>query len=59
MPQYKLYYFPLRARAEAIRLVFHYKGIPFEDVRIPRDEWESKKSGKFNLMKPQQILLYF
>jgi hypothetical protein len=51
MPEYKLYYFPLRARAEAIRLIFHYKSIPFEDVRIPREEWSSKKTSKLLLSR--------
>jgi glutathione S-transferase len=48
MPQYKLTYFPLRAKAEAIRLALHYKGIPFEDVKVTKEEWPSKKSCKFN-----------
>jgi glutathione S-transferase len=48
MPEYKLYYFPLRARAEAIRLMFHYKGIPFDDVRVSDNEWSSIKDGKLN-----------
>jgi hypothetical protein len=52
MPEYKLSYFPLRARAEAIRLIFHYKSIPFEDVRIPREEWPAKKNSKLFCATP-------
>jgi len=45
MPSYKFYYFPVRARGEAIRLILHYKSIPFEDVRVSKEEWPSKKSS--------------
>jgi glutathione S-transferase len=46
MPEYKLYYFSRvhRGRAEGIRLLLNYKGIPFEDVRISFEEWPSKMS---------------
>lgn len=30
----KLYYFPARSRAEAVRMLFKYTKIPFEDVHI-------------------------
>ncbi|KAI1704917.1 shK domain-like domain-containing protein [Ditylenchus destructor] len=33
-PEYKLWYFNLRGRGEAIRLLFHYLNEPFEDFRI-------------------------
>ena len=39
MANYKLYYFLNKGRAEAIRLLFAYKDIQYEDVRIPKDKW--------------------
>eukprot|EP01039_Chlorochromonas_danica_P009266 gene9266-10230_t len=38
-----LYYFPLRARAEPIRMMFFYGNIPFSDVIIPMTEWKGIK----------------
>ncbi|KAI6230030.1 Glutathione S-transferase-1 [Aphelenchoides fujianensis] len=45
MPEFKLHYFDLRARGEPIRLIFAYKGVPFEDVRYNFEEWPSKKES--------------
>ncbi|XP_077992743.1 putative glutathione S-transferase 6 [Glandiceps talaboti] len=38
-PKIVLYYFNFRARAEVIRLILHYGGVPFEDKRITFEEW--------------------
>lgn len=45
MPQYKLYYFNGRGRAELARLVFAAAGVPYEDVRFTKDDWNKKKAG--------------
>lgn len=39
MPKYKLSYFPIRGRAEAIRIVFAVAGVEFEDNRVGPKEW--------------------
>jgi hypothetical protein len=44
--EYTLHYFDVRGRAEPIRLLFHYTGTPFNDVRIPKQEWRAKKQSK-------------
>jgi glutathione S-transferase len=43
MPQYKLFYFPAKGAAEPIRLLFAYKGIQYEDIRLSGDGWLEKK----------------
>ena len=40
---YKLSYFPIRARAEAIRLILAYGAIDYEDVVISFNEWDNCK----------------
>ena len=51
MADYKLYYFPGRGLGEPIRLLFAYKGIKYEDIRIPRDKWpENKPNMPFGMM---------
>ena len=35
MPEYKLYYFGLHGRGDAIRAALNHAGVDFEDVHIP------------------------
>ncbi|XP_072050678.1 glutathione S-transferase 1-like [Amphiura filiformis] len=42
MPQYKLFYFISKGRAESIRLMFHISETEFEDVRIMHVDWLPK-----------------
>lgn len=42
MPQYKLTYFQLRGKAEAIRMTLAVADVEFEDVRVSMDEWSAK-----------------
>ena len=41
-PQYELLYFPIRARAEHVRLLFHFSGTPFVDTGVT--DWPSLKA---------------
>lgn len=43
MPTYKLIYFNVRGRAEAIRLVLAASGTKYEDVRIEFEQWPALK----------------
>ena len=51
MAEVQLYYFPIRGKAEFIRLLFKAAGQPFEDNTVPRESWgpssEAKKCKKF------------
>ncbi len=43
MPTYKLYYFQARGVAELIRWIFIQAGVPYEDVRLSKEEWAEFK----------------
>uniref|UniRef100_A0A1X7UUC6 Glutathione transferase n=1 Tax=Amphimedon queenslandica TaxID=400682 RepID=A0A1X7UUC6_AMPQE len=43
MANYKLFYFPGRGTAEAVRLLFAHKEIKYEDIRIAGEEWQKEK----------------
>ena len=45
MAEYKLYYFNARGRAELCRLILKYADVPFEDVRMEREEWLQRSKG--------------
>ncbi|KAF8375519.1 hypothetical protein PRIPAC_81948 [Pristionchus pacificus] len=40
---FKLIYFDVQWRCEPIRILFHYFGQEFEDMRITNDEWQQMK----------------
>lgn len=46
MPTYKLYYFNGRGRAELARIIMHYAGVEFEDIRFGQDQWPEYKESK-------------
>lgn len=46
MPQYKLTYFNCKGLGEAIRFLFAYGNIAFEDNRIEESEWPALKTSK-------------
>ena len=48
MSGYKLYYFPVRARAEICRLSFAAAKIDFEDIRLDGEEWAKEKACEYN-----------
>uniref|UniRef100_A0A914UU27 glutathione transferase n=1 Tax=Plectus sambesii TaxID=2011161 RepID=A0A914UU27_9BILA len=43
MPTYRLIYFPIRARAEAIRLLLAHANVAYVDDRINRADWPKMK----------------
>uniref|UniRef100_A0A1Y1N0X1 glutathione transferase n=1 Tax=Photinus pyralis TaxID=7054 RepID=A0A1Y1N0X1_PHOPY len=43
--KWKLTYFPFKALAEPIRFLLHYCEIQFDDIRIPRSEWDGHKES--------------
>ena len=49
----KLVYLPLRARGEALRMLFRHANIPFVNQVIPFDEWPALKPDMPNNQLPQ------
>lgn len=45
-PKYKLTYFNVKALAEPTRILLSYGGIPFEDVRIEKENWPAIKESE-------------
>lgn len=46
MPNYTLYYFNGRGRAEILRMMFAAAGVPFVDKRFEFSEWDRYRNGK-------------
>jgi len=46
MSKIKLIYFDIRGLAEPIRWMLQIAGQPFEDERIPLDQWPEQKKRK-------------
>ena len=42
----KLMYFPLRARAEAVRMLYAVADRQFEDVKLSGESWQNYKKGE-------------
>lgn len=58
MPDYKLHYFNFRGLGELIRLILHYAGVTFEDVRFERSEWPNIKPSTFLTHRELKIFKY-
>lgn len=43
MPEYKLQYFNVKALGEPLRFLLSYGNLPFDDIRITREEWPALK----------------
>ena len=48
MPQYKLTYFNVRARAEVARMLFALADVEYEDYRLKPGEWPELKPSEFS-----------
>ena len=58
MPTYRLRYFNVKGRAEAIRWIFVYANQPYIDERLDKDtEWKDVKPSKV-LIAHHQVFLY-
>lgn len=47
MPEYKVFYFNVKALGEPLRFLLSYGNIPFEDIRITREEWPALKPSEY------------
>ena len=48
MPSYKLTYYNTTGLAEVTRYLFKLKNVPFEDVRLTREQWLELKPSEWN-----------
>ncbi|XP_070498601.1 glutathione S-transferase-like [Chironomus tepperi] len=56
MPEYKIQYFNVKALAEPLRFLLSYKNIPFDDVRIQKEDWpEIKKTMPMGQMPIMEV----
>ena len=52
MPNYTLYYFNGRGRAEILRMMFAAANVKYNDKRFEFNEWDKYRNGKyFNTFK--------
>ena len=58
MPQYKLTYFQLRGKAEAIKMTFAVAGVDFEDVRVSMEDWVANLEH-FEYVSVCSFMLYY
>lgn len=51
-----LHYFAFEGVAEQVRIALSVAGIPFEDIRVPFSEWQTKKPTTKYGQLPEMIL---
>ncbi|KAI6232876.1 hypothetical protein M3Y99_00974300 [Aphelenchoides fujianensis] len=51
--RYRLTYFDVRGLGEPIRMIFHYEGVHFEDVRMTMEDWQDFKDVSRSGMLPE------
>lgn len=49
--KYRLIYFNLMGQVEPVRLLFALAKVPYEDYRIPENEWPNEKPSRSNFTK--------
>ena len=50
MPNYTLYYFNGRGRAEICRMLMAAAGVQYTDKRFEFNEWDKYRNGKFSFL---------